>query len=417
LTGAGPIKASSQETDRGVGRPIIASREESMGAGTDKSNWSHAVKRMQGRIDQTLGVLTSEFPHWANAKTGQWTTTPDGDWTGGAWPGMLWLTAKRTGDAKYRDAARLWSSRLKPRARLQTAFKGFGFYYGAALGDLLCGDNDAAALALEAAESLRNQFDSRLGLIPLGGDAEESEDVGNAFSSIDSLQATPLLFWAADKTGDARYADVAVHHTSRVLDVHMRPDGSIVQSSQLDPKDGSIVRHFTHKGFSDDSVWGRAQAWGLVYAAIALAHRPTETRWMEQLRKGADWWLANVPPGMVAFWDFNDPAIPNTQTDTAATAIVCSALLKLGQLAPSEALRQKYRQAAERTAAALVERFLTPVGDHGNRPDGMLIGACFNKRRDARAQDSATHAETIFGSYYLYESLHVLDGLVEAARI
>jgi unsaturated chondroitin disaccharide hydrolase len=262
------------------------------------------------RIDHNLNVLKSEFPHWAGSQTGAWTTTPDGDWTGGAWPGMLWLAARRTGEAKYLDAARLWSGRLKPHARLQTAFKGFGFYYGAALGDLLCEDKNAAALALEAAESLKGQFDSRLGLIPLGGDAEESEDVGNCFSSIDSLQATPLLLWAARKTGDAAYAEVAAKHTSRVLDIHMRNDGSIVQSSELDPKDGNIVRHFTHKGFSDDSVWGRAQAWGLIYTAIALAHQPRENRWMEQLTKGADWWLANVPNSMIAFWDFNDPAIP-----------------------------------------------------------------------------------------------------------
>jgi len=58
----------------------------------------------------------------------------------------------------------------------------------------------------------------------------------------------------------------------------VRNDGSIVQSSELDPKDGNIVRHFTHKGFSDDSVWGRAQAWGLIYTAIALADQPQENR-------------------------------------------------------------------------------------------------------------------------------------------
>lgn len=388
-----------------------------MSAVSPKSSWSSAAERMRRRVDHNLGVLNSEFPHWANSQTAVWTTTPDGDWTGGAWPGMLWLAAKRTGEAKYLDAAQRWSNRLKPRARLQTAFKGFGFYYGAALGDLLCGDRNAASLALEAAESLKGQFDSRLGLIPLGGDAEESEGVGNSFSSIDSLQATPLLFWAARKTGDAAYADVAAQHTSRVLDIHMRKDGSIVQSSELDPNNGHVVRHFTHKGFSDDSVWGRAQAWGLVYVAIALVHRPREPRWMEQLLKGADWWLANVPPGTVAFWDFNDPAIPATETDTAATSIACSALLKLAQLAPSADLRARYRDAAERTAAALVDRFLTPVDRDDRRPEGMLIGGCFNKRRDARARDSATNAETIFGSYYLFEALNVLDGTIEATRV
>jgi unsaturated chondroitin disaccharide hydrolase len=379
--------------------------------------WSAAIERMRSRIDQTLGVLENRFPHWANDETGVWTTTADGDWTGGAWPGMLWLASRRTGDETYRKAARLWSSRLKPRARLQTAFKGFGFYYGAALGDLLCEDSDAAQLALEAAESLKGQFNDKLGLIPLGGDAEESEDVGGSFSSIDSLQAIPLLFWAADKTGDQSFAACATSHTSRVLDIHMRPDGSIVQSSELNPADGSFVRHFTHKGYSDSSVWGRAQAWGLVYSAMALAHKPQEGKWMKQCMAAADWWLAHVPASMIAFWDFDDPAIPATETDTAATAIVSAALLKLGELAPSTELRAKYRDAGERTVKALVDHYLTPVRPGESRPAGMLVGACFNKRRDARSQDSATHAETIFGSYYLFEALNVLDGLVAARDI
>jgi len=383
----------------------------------ERSRWTQAVEQMQARVDQSLGVLDQEFPHWADAKTGKWTTTVDGDWTGGAWPGMLWLLAKRTGNKKYLDAARLWSNRLKPRARLQTAFKGFGFYYGVALGDLLCSDEDAKGLALDAAQSLKGQFDPRLGLIPLGGDAEESEDVGNSFSSIDSLQAVPLLYWAADRTGDASFADVAAKHITRVLEVHMRKDGSIVQSSELNPVNGELVRNFTHKGFSDTSVWGRAQAWGLVYTAMALAHQPNEKRWMEQLLRGADWWLSHVPASGVAFWDFDDPAIPDAETDTAATSIVCSALLKLGRLAPSVELRAKYQSAGERTALALVDGFLTPVAGNEHRPKGMLVGACFNKRRDARARDAATNAETIFGSYYLFESLNVLDGLIDAEKI
>jgi unsaturated chondroitin disaccharide hydrolase len=292
-----------------------------MSDSSQTGSWSPAIERIRSRIDQTLGTLEDRFPHWANAETGSWTTTADGDWTGGAWPGMLWLAYRRTGQPKYLQAARLWSRRLQPRAKLQTAFKGFGFYYGAALGDILCQDEDASRLALEAAVSLKEQFNDKLGLIPLGGDAEESEGVGSSFSSIDSLQAIPLLFWAGEKTGDPSFAARAASHTTRVLDIHMRPDGSIVQSSELNPKDGSIVRHFTHKGFSDDSVWGRAQAWGLVYSAMALARRPQEGRWLKQCMAAADWWLGHVPESMVAYWDFDDPAIPNTETDTAATAV------------------------------------------------------------------------------------------------
>jgi hypothetical protein len=38
--------------------------------------------------------------------------------------------------------------------------------------------------------------------------------------------------------------------------------------------------------------------------------------------RGADWWMSRVLADRVAFWDFDDPAIPRTERDSAATAIV-----------------------------------------------------------------------------------------------
>jgi hypothetical protein len=109
------------------------------------------------------------------------------------------------------------------------------------------------------------------------------------------LQATPLLQWAARRSGEARLAELSTRHTGRVLDIHCRAGGSIIQ-----------------------------------------------------------------PAGMVAYWDFDDPAISDTEYDTTATAIVGNALLKLGRLAPDAADRARYRAAGERTAFALVSAHLTP---------------------------------------------------------
>jgi unsaturated chondroitin disaccharide hydrolase len=47
----------------------------------------------------------------------------------------------------------------------------------------------------------------------------------------------------------------------------------------------------------------------------------------------------------------------------------------------------------------------------------MLTGGCFNKRPDSRPHDAALQAELIFGSYFLFESLQVLGGVVEPAAI
>jgi unsaturated chondroitin disaccharide hydrolase len=378
-------------------------------------DWATAARAIEARALAAAESLQGGFPHWADARTGAWTTTPDGDWTGGAFPGQLWLAHAARGDAPSRRLAHDWALRLRPRALLQTAFKGFGFYYGAALGDILAQDGEAGDLAMAAARSLADQFDPVLGLIPLGRDAEEASEVGGAFSSIDSLQATPLLQWAARRSGEAHLAECAARHTSRVLDIHCRPDGAIIQSSEL-AHDGSVRRRFTHKGVSDTSIWGRAQAWGILYATMAYA-RQNERAWLDHAMRSADWWLRNVPPGSVAYWDFDDPAIPDTEYDTAATAIAGNALLKLGAVAPEAADRARYREAGERTARALVAAHLTPVGAADGRPPGMLVDGCFTKRPGARASDAVVTAELVFGTYYLLESLQILRGAIAALTI
>src|SRR2546430_12174769 len=92
-----------------------------------------ALEQMIRRMDQMGPQLKGGFPHFADAKS-EWRTTPDGDWTGGFWPGMCWLAAKATGSARYRRWALEWAERLRPRAASDTAFRGFLFYYGGGLG-------------------------------------------------------------------------------------------------------------------------------------------------------------------------------------------------------------------------------------------------------------------------------------------
>jgi unsaturated chondroitin disaccharide hydrolase len=78
-----------------------------------------------------------------------------------------------------------------------------------------------------------------------------------------------------------------------------------------------------------------------------------ERDFLDVAQQTADWWLAHAPADRVAFWDFDDPAIPETNRDTSATAIVAASLLKLAALVGGERGRA-YRTAAEATARALV---------------------------------------------------------------
>jgi len=177
-----------------------------------------------------------------------------------------------------------------------------------------------------------------------------------------------------------------------------------------------MLRHvLAHDGGGD--TWGRAQAWGMLFSTQSyLADRRREA-WIGAAVRGADWWLAHAPADRVAFWDFDDPAIPNTERDTAATAIATAALLKLSGVAPTESGQVRFREAAEATARALVERYLTPTRPDDRRVPGMLTEACFNKRTDARPQDRANRCEFIVGSYYLFESLLGLAGRIDPLRM
>ncbi|MET4261441.1 unsaturated chondroitin disaccharide hydrolase [Bradyrhizobium sp. S3.12.5] len=380
-------------------------------------SWDEAINLVKERIDGTARQVGEGFPHWADPNTGIWRTTANGDWTGGYWLGMLWLISRDGGGEPYRRLAETVCARLAPRVTADTAFKAATFYYGAGLGSLLAGSESARAMGLAAANDLKQRFDPSLGLVPLGARAEEGAHVGATASSIDSLVVSLLLFWAARESGDEEMKGIATRHTSRVLALHQREDGAFIQSSKLDPKTGELLERYTHKGYGANSVWARAQAWGVLGATISCLSGGIDERLLAAATKGADWWIDHVPADGVSYWDFDDPAAPNTERDTAATAFMASTLLKLSSIAPSESLRRKYRAAAEKAATALVGSYLTPVRSDDRRPVGMLVEGCFNKREDSRPEDFINNAELIFGSYYLFEALHILSGRLRPSDV
>ena len=364
--------------------------------------WGGALERMRARVIRTAQSAPAGFPHFADPATGAWTCSPAGDWTGGFWNGMLWLSAFATGEARLRQWAEAWTERLRPRAQSDTVFRGFLFYYGAALGDILMSAPLGREVGLAGASALAASYNPRARALPLGSEAEEATDVGRGEANVDTVQASALLLWAARLTGDKSLRDVALAHAARHVELCLREDGSVCQSASFDPATGAMLRRYTHKGITDDSTWARAQAWGVLGWTLA-ALWSGESRFLEPATTAADWWLAQAPADRVAFWDFDDPAIPVTNRDTSATAIMAASFLKLAALSPPAAAA-RYREAGEATARALVERHL---GD-----DGMLRDGCYSKRIDL-----ATRHELIWGSYFLYEALHVLDGRLEPLRI
>ena len=371
-----------------------------------------ALDGMAAHIRATVAADLPGFPHYSDTDTGAWTTTSDGFWTGGYWNAMLWLGGAVFDDAQLVAEARRWTERLRPRIGSESVFRGFLFYYGAALGDILHGHEPSRALALEAADGLGGDFDPGLGLIPLGAEAEEAHTVGTGEANIDGLAAVPLLLFAAGKTGDRSLRDRALRHTLRSAALCIRDDGSVVQSVSLDPETGEPIRSYTHKGVSDSSTWTRAQAWAMQFLTHARRHMPQEKALMENATRVTDWWIDNVPADRVAYWDFDAPIDHDTRKDTSGTAIAATAMLKLSTAVEDPDAAARYRAFAEETLRTLAACHLTPVASRDRRPPGILTNGCFDQREGV-----ALANQLIWGSYYLLEGLAMLTGRLEIGRI
>lgn len=358
-----------------------------------------ARTRMLARTEHTLAVERQGFPHLADPETGAWTTSPNGDWTGGHFVGQLWLAARH--GERYHRAAQHYSAQLDGREDSPTIFRGFLFYYGAAVGGLLLDDATAWERATRGAKSLAADYNPHAGIIPLGTAAEESSDTGDTETSIDAVGAvSALLSIVANRTGDATMRDIAASHARRHIEICLRPDGSIAQSGTIDPHSRTIARRYSHKGYSSTSTWARAQAWAILAFTLSARWLPGNPDFLDAAIRAADWWEAHIPSDLVAFWDFNDAAIPATNRDTSATAIAAAALCKLAALVPEG---ERYRELAQRTADALTTDYLRPVPGLPTEI-GVLGSGCYNKPINL-----APNNELIWGNYYLDEALAVLD--------
>lgn len=150
---------------------------------------------MLERIDDTARQELEGFPNYADPETGAWVTSPRGDWTGGFWVGELWLACRATGSQRYAELAARWCRALRPRVASDTVWRSFLFYYGAALGDILLGDQAAAAIALEGARGLTGLYNQRASVLPLGAGTSErggEQTVIDAVGPVSALWAGPL---------------------------------------------------------------------------------------------------------------------------------------------------------------------------------------------------------------------------------
>ena len=115
-----------------------------------------AIAVITKRAAATHAAVEAGFPHFADMNTGEWSRSSDGNWTGGFFVGQLWLAAAAD-ERNDLTAAAGWAERVLPRAASDTIFRGFLFWYGAAIGHQLLGHDRAGEVALEGALALASR--------------------------------------------------------------------------------------------------------------------------------------------------------------------------------------------------------------------------------------------------------------------
>ncbi len=314
------------------------------------------------------------------------------DWCCGFPAGSYWYMYELTGDKKWEKIATENTVKLEGvQYRKNTHDLGFMVFcsYGNAF--RLTKNEEYKKVVIQASESLLTRFDSTTQCI-------KSWDWAKQWQFpviIDNMMNLEMLFWTSKETGDPKYRDVAIAHANTTLANHFRENMSSYHVIDYDTITGQAIAKVTHQGLKDDSSWARGQAWRL-YGYTVCYRETGDIKYLETAQKIAAFIQSSLPEDLVPYWDYNDPAIPNTYRDASAAAITASALYMLAEL--NSERKVEYAALAEKIMVSLSSpEYLAAIGDNG----GFLIKHCVGNMPKKSEVDTPLN----YADYYYLEAL------------
>lgn len=356
-----------------------------------------AIGRALARLDAALPGFTDAFPE-PSSVNGTYAAMDNTEWTNGFWTGMLWLAYELTGASRYREAAERqvlsFYDRVSRRINVDHHDLGFLYSLSCVAAYKLTGSATARDAALMAAERLLDRYLPRAGIIQAWGDLSDPEQAGRMI--IDCNLNLPLLYWASETTGDARFKVAADAHIKNAQTYIVRPDGSTYHTFHMDPVSGEPLYGSTHQGFSDTSCWARGQAWGI--SGFPLVYRYNrDASLIATSARLANYFLNRLPEDLVCCWDLVFTA-DGDQRDSSAAAIAVCGLLELDKgLAFGDPDRDAYRKAAAAILRALAEHYACAPGDGGN---GQLAHGVYHVPKNVGVDECC-----LWGDYFYLEAL------------
>jgi rhamnogalacturonyl hydrolase YesR len=357
-------------------------------AGTQLSNSVFQV----GGLDLTG---TNRYPR-GTAPDGTWLCRSANNWISGFFPGSLWQMFEETGDARYQDWAVAWMGGVSSNQYVTTTDDvGFEINCSFGTGYRLTGDPAYRAVLLQAAHSMTNCYNAAAGCVGLPGDSTPPTFDG----WIDTMMNVELLFRAYTLGGDTNLYSIARSHAEKTMLNNVRADGSTYQIVHYDPVTGAVLsRGNLGGGPLDETTWARGHSWGIY--GFTMAYRETgDPRFLDTAQRLADYYLTNVPPDYVPYWDYQAPNIPDEPRDSSAAAAAFSGLLELSQRVTNSVDAARYWQGARRIFESLSS---TNYLAQGTTSSGILLHGTGESPYDTMLESNVC---LIYGDYYFIEGL------------
>ncbi len=313
-------------------------------------------------------------------------------WCDGFLPGMMWIFAQRTRDESWRQLAERYSSPLEPRQHDRDVHDlGFIFMSTYHRWYQLAQKKALDDVVVEAGRTLALRFREKGQYL--------CSFLGPESLFIDIMMNVGIIFYAAQRAGDAALADVALRHSLTSRRVLVRGDGSTAHEGIFDTATGAFLRQSTRQGLRGDTCWSRGLTWAL-YGFGTVYSYTQDPRFLATAEACADFYIRLTPPDGVPPWDYDiGPGDPQYR-DSSAAAIAASGLLQLAEVTG----KPGYRHVALR----ILDTLTAPPYLASDQPEweGILRSGVYHIHKGLGVDESV-----MWGEYFFVEALDRALGL------
>lgn len=320
---------------------------------------------------------------------------PDGWWTNGFWPGIMWLGHAIDGDGFWLSEARRAQDIILPQMHgYYNTSHDLGFMYLLSVGAdyKLTGSMDALRETLLAANLLQGRWNPAGFIRSWNGEGREGWVI------VDCMMNLPLLYSATKLTGDPRYAMLADLHADFTAREHIRENGSSNHIVIFDPYTARKLFTPAGQGKFDGSSWSRGQAWALYGFTLAAMHGRS-SKYLYTAERVAKYFISQIDDNGLTRVDFDQPK-DEQYYDNIAGAVAACGLIELNKLTG----KQEYLDAALKLLHGIDDH----TANYGHGTMGILT-------RCTAAYDASYGKEKecnlIYGDFFYLEALAKLAGV------